>query len=64
MRFFGVDEVFLNMGDRVKTLWLMGFIEVGIEVKNEDLGVKTSDMPFLASGGLPGNVNIPPLNIL
>ena len=45
----------------VKYLILVGLLEVGIELENGDLGVKTSDMPFLAYCSRSENVNYPHL---
>ena len=50
--------------DGVKSDELLDFTRVcrsGYRTRNGDLGVKRTDMPFLASEFRSGNVNYPPL---
>ena len=45
----------------VRMLIFQCFVELITELENGGLGVKTTDMPFLASGCLFQNVNYAPL---
>ena len=44
----------------IKMLIFQCFVELITELENGNLGVETSDMPFLASGCYSQNVNYPP----